>query len=649
MSKSQEEKAKVEEKPLTESSSTSLPSINLSQNLSQAFRNVMGNVSSREEEGEQGGERFEKTGETGKEIRHEEGRVEEGGKIETKQRLGGAASLIKEPTLDLFNQLIMSDSHTFLDKTGLKVSRICLGSMNFGKIDENMGKRPGQLSEDEAHRLLDRFVELGGNFIDCADFFPWFGSTAGDTEAILGNWLQTKKRESLILIDKIRMPVDVDNINSVGLSRNHIIESVNRSLKRLRTSYIDILMINGWDETVSMFETVRHLNDLITSGKVMYIGVCDFKAWQLQKFVDIGRVLNLHKCVCYMGEYNLMTRGCEWEIFDICRNEKIAFISYSPLKYGFLTSNYSSTSQQAVEGSRIEAASGDKPNLAAMAEPFNEMIRNPVYGRVMDSCEKISQRTGLSISQVAILWCLQKGLVTSVVIGMSNLQELEENMKILSGELSLNNNAMRMLNDSSNISMPYPYSISISSLAGIRKLSHKTTFEQLFQMSSTFEERERRRQTYSTTTTQPAQPQMVRTTILTQPVVTPQLGEHRKELLEQREQLQEQRELMQEQREEMQRTREILQEQREQMAEQTQELKEQRERLEQQRVEIQQQPPVSGVTLVGGVPPEQLQQIGQQLEGQQGQQQQTQQVSQHEQTIEHRGQVETSPESTKKE
>lgn len=198
--------------------------------------------------------------------------------------------IMEDPTIQLFNRLVAKDTHCLLGRTGVKVSRICLGSLNFGKLDSRFGDRPGQLDENEAHTILDRYAQLGGNCIDTADFFPWFGSSSGLSETIIGNWLKNREdRRNFFLITKVRMPMSPDNINSGGLSRSHIYESVNESLKRLQTNTIDLLLLNGWDPTVNIYETVRHLDELVKHDKVRYIGVCDFKGWQLQKFIDAAK------------------------------------------------------------------------------------------------------------------------------------------------------------------------------------------------------------------------------------------------------------------------------------------------------------------------------------------------------------------------
>lgn len=386
---------------------------------------------------------------------------------------------VRDATIDYLNSFVAKNTHCLLGRTGVKVSRITLGTMNFGKIDPTFGDRPGQLEEAEAHQILDRYVELGGNCIDTADFFPWFG-TCGESERIVGSWLERQQRDRIFVITKVRMPVDPNNINSGGLSRAHIIDTVKQSLKRLRTDYVDMLMINGWDPTVSVHELVRNLDELVNNGLVRYIGVCDLKGWQLQKFIDAARILNVHKCVCYEGEYNLLTRGLEWEVIDVCRNERIGFFAYSPFKYGFLTNQYTPETSEPQADSRIESATRE-PNLVAMAEPFEEMRANPIYAALLDVCERIGRERNLTTSQIAILWSLQRGFVTSCVVGVSSVRELDENMSCLSGEVVLTQRELLELDQASRFPMHYPYTLQLSSVAGHHEIDTRNaiTFEQL--------------------------------------------------------------------------------------------------------------------------------------------------------------------------
>ena len=126
--------------------------------------------------------------------------------------------------------------------------------------------------------------------------------------------------------------MDPDNVNSGGFSRNNLIHSIDQSLERLQTNYIDLLQLDGLDGNTSIAETIRNLDELVTARKIAHFGVCNFKGWQLQKVIDITRQLNTHKCVAATGEYNLLTRGCELEVCEVCRNEGMAFFGYAPLK-----------------------------------------------------------------------------------------------------------------------------------------------------------------------------------------------------------------------------------------------------------------------------------------------------------------------------
>jgi aryl-alcohol dehydrogenase-like predicted oxidoreductase len=388
-----------------------------------------------------------------------------------------------EPTVNFFNRFVAKDTHCLMGRSGIKVSRITLGTMNFGDIDSRLGHRPGQLDESECHKILDRFFELGGNCIDTADFYPWFGSDAGNSERIIGNWLKKlsrRDRERVFVITKVRMPIDPENINSVGLSRSHLLDSVNASLERLQTDWIDMVALNGWDNTVSFGETVKNLDDLIRSGKIRYVGVCDFKGWQLQKFIDAAKINNLHRCVCYLGEYNLLTRGCELEVLDVCRQERVGFIAYSPLKYGFLSDEtIQSGMYSARPGSRIEAAANN--NLAAMAESWKSLVRNPINMNVLNYCHILARKHRRSVSQIAIQWLLQSGVVTSVCIGVESVRELDEAFHCLVGDFILSEEDLQELNFQSSVRLHYPYHKLFSEVISLRTVRpiNRTEFEQL--------------------------------------------------------------------------------------------------------------------------------------------------------------------------
>lgn len=186
-----------------------------------------------------------------------------------------------------------------MGSSGLKVSSICLGTMTFGKKE---GSRPGQSDEKEAHAILDRFVEVGGNFIDTADVYQ-----QGESERIVGNWLEKHPslRSKLILATKMWGPTDPSDVNARGLSRHHIMEAVDQSLVRLRTSYIDLYQTHCWDDGTPLEETLSALQDLVRSGKIHYVGVSNVTGWQFQKMVDKARE---------MGLSAIVSNQVKWEI-----------------------------------------------------------------------------------------------------------------------------------------------------------------------------------------------------------------------------------------------------------------------------------------------------------------------------------------------
>jgi aryl-alcohol dehydrogenase-like predicted oxidoreductase len=304
-----------------------------------------------------------------------------------------------DPTVKIFNRMFTHDTHKLLGLSGIKVSRITLGSMNFGPLDPQFGERQGQLDENQAHQILDRYVELGGNCIETANFFPWFGKTSGESERIIGNWLVKRSdRERLVIISKICLPTDPTNVNSIGLSRSNVINSVENILRRLQTNYIDLLQIDGWDYTVHVNEIIRVYDELLMSGKVRNFGVCDFKAWQLQNIIDKSKMLNKHRIASYQGEYSLLSRGSEMEVVDVCLNHGLGFIAYSPFKYGFLTDTYANQTniEQPEQGTRLESTAGPHTNLSSMGEPFELAKYNPAFKNLFCALKCIAKNRSMS-------------------------------------------------------------------------------------------------------------------------------------------------------------------------------------------------------------------------------------------------------------
>jgi len=323
--------------------------------------------------------------------------------------------------------------YRFLGKTGLKVSELALGAMTFGR----------ETSEQDSHRMLDRFVEVGGNFIDTADIY-----SVGGSEKVIGTWLKSKSRTSLILATKTRYAMSADP-NDVGLSRKHILDAIDASLKRLGTDYIDLYQVHCWDRRTPLEETLSTLDMLVRSGKVRYIGVSNFNGWQLQKALEISRQMGWEPFRCLQPQYNLLCRSTEWELVDVCLNEGLGLIPWSPLRGGWLSGKFNRNLTQAPAGSRIEVA--EEKGWDESWSNYN----NESTWQVVDALLAMAQEIGKTPAQVAINWLLQRPAVTAPILGVRTIEQLEDNLG--ASGWALNAEQMEKLNQASDVPLPYPY------------------------------------------------------------------------------------------------------------------------------------------------------------------------------------------------
>ena len=226
--------------------------------------------------------------------------------------------------------------YRFMGKTGLRVSDLCLGAMTFGR----------EADEKLSHQMMDRFVEAGGNFIDTANVY-----SLGLSEEIVGSWLQTQHRDDLVIATKVRFPMG-PGPNEVGLSRKHILASVEASLRRLHTDYIDLYQVHCWDPITPLEETLSTLNDLVRDGKVRYIGASNYSGWQLQKAIDLSKQMGWEPFTCLQPLYNLLDRSLEWELIPLSLNEGVGVIPWSPLRGGWLSGKFRRGMTMPAEGTR---------------------------------------------------------------------------------------------------------------------------------------------------------------------------------------------------------------------------------------------------------------------------------------------------------
>ena len=323
--------------------------------------------------------------------------------------------------------------YTPLGKSGLLVSSLCLGTMVFG--EEN----PRGADHKTATRIIHKFLDAGGNHIDTANVYA-----GGRSEEIVGAAIKDR-RDRIILATKVRHATGKDP-NDQGLSRYHIFRSVEASLRRLQTDVIDLLIAHTWDPLTPLEETLRAFDDLASSGKVRYIGVSNFKAWQLMKALALSDTHGWARFVAAQYQYSLVERNIEWEISDLCLHEGLGLTPWGPLGGGFLSGKY---------------RPGEKPQqgrLAMMPDETEEswlrrsQERNWATLRVVDEVARDHRATH---SQVALAWLFQQAAVCSVIIGVRTLAQLDENLD--AGQLSLSEDELARLSTASEPEDPYPY------------------------------------------------------------------------------------------------------------------------------------------------------------------------------------------------
>jgi aryl-alcohol dehydrogenase-like predicted oxidoreductase len=314
--------------------------------------------------------------------------------------------------------------------TGLKVSELCLGAMTFGR----------ESNANDARKIVDRFVDAGGNFIDTANVYA-----AGASEEILGRIVKDR-RQALVIATKVRFNAALFmgkrvGPNDIGLSRSHIMAEVERSLKRLQTDYIDLYQVHSWDYETPIEETMRALDDLVRHGKVRYLGASNFSAWQLMKSLWTSDKHGLSRFDCLQPQYSIICREVEREILPVCRTEGVGVIPWSPLGGGFLTGKYR-TGEKAPEDARLT-----KMDL------WGRLANERNY-RTLEAVEHVAKERGRSIAQVALAWVNQQPEVSSVIYGARTPEQNEENLGAVG--LKLDADEMKTLNQTSALAPEYP-------------------------------------------------------------------------------------------------------------------------------------------------------------------------------------------------
>lgn len=330
-----------------------------------------------------------------------------------------------------------SMKYNLLGQTGLKVSEICCGTMTFGQ----------GTTEPEAHEILDTFVAGGGNFIDTADVY-----TGGTSEKVLGSWLvKQKKRDGLVIATKVYF--GGPGPNDMGLSRVHIIKTVDQSLDRLQTPYIDLLQIHSWDSQTPVVEWMRTMKDLVTVGKVRYVGVCNVTGWQLQKIVTVAKELQV-PLASLQTQYNLLCRAPEYELLDCSIHNRLGYLCWSPLKGGWLTGKFKKDAAPAAD-SRVGQVEAGKVAKLQSNPSYSQYKDDENVWALLATMKTIAEAHKSNEAQVALRWLLQRTGVTSVIIGARTLAQLKDNLG--ASTFILTEAEMVQLNEKSAGPIPYPY------------------------------------------------------------------------------------------------------------------------------------------------------------------------------------------------
>ena len=291
---------------------------------------------------------------------------------------------------------------TYLGRTGLKVSRLCLGTMNFGPYT----------TEEDSYAIMDRALELGINFFDTADMY-----SLGVSEELTGKMLRKfgVKRENVVVTTKLFFNL-TDEINAGGLSRKHIMDAIDASLTRLGMDYVDLYQIHRWDYETPIEETMEALHDIVKAGKARYIGASSMYAWQFAKAQHTAEVNGWTRFTSMQNHYNLVYREEEREMNPYCANTGVALTPWSPLARGILTGSYKGSLDG---GSTARSQGADRKRTEGL-------YRGEMDFQIADRVIEVAEKLGHTPAQIAVAWLLSKPEITAPVVGVSKVSQLEQ-------------------------------------------------------------------------------------------------------------------------------------------------------------------------------------------------------------------------------
>ena len=326
-----------------------------------------------------------------------------------------------------------------LGTAGVKVSELCLGAMTFGEADDKSFMHKVGSDEKTSFAVLNRALELGVNFVDTADVY----GQDGLSERVIGAWIERdQRRNEIVLATKFRFNMG-DGPNRSGASRYRIMRCVEHSLKRLRTDRIDLYQIHMQDIDTPEDEFLRALDDLVSQGKVLYLGCSNYAAYRLMDSLWLSRTKNLAAFVTLQAQYNLVTRDLEREHVPLCRAQGVGILPWSPLAAGFLTGKYDK-GQPPPPGARLEKW---KDRLASFDNERN--------WKILAAVRAVGAETNASPAAVSLAWLLEQPQVSSCIFGARTIQQLEENVR--AADVRLSDEQVKRLDEASSFELGYPY------------------------------------------------------------------------------------------------------------------------------------------------------------------------------------------------
>lgn len=327
--------------------------------------------------------------------------------------------------------------HRQLGGSGLKVPVLCLGTGTFGGVGP-LFSAWGTTGVDEATRLVDVCLEAGLTMFDSADVY-----SKGQAEEILGKAIRGRRDQVLISTKGVFR--SGQGPNDVGASRQHLIQAVEGSLRRLGTDYIDLYQLHGFDALTPVEETLATLDRLVTCGKIRYVGCSNYSGWHLMKSLAVSERYGLARFVAHQAYYSLVGRDYEWELMPLGLDQQVGAVVWSPLGWGRLTGKLR-RGQPLPETTRLQS---QKSNDSGPQVPLEHVYQ------VVDAMDEVAQETGKTVPQIALNWLLQRPTVSTLVIGARNEEQLRQNLGAVGWNLTPEQ--VKKLDAASDVQLAYPY------------------------------------------------------------------------------------------------------------------------------------------------------------------------------------------------